>query len=129
MSFSSDLKGFTVKVQANSEKVFRGTSISLFRNIVRRTPVKTGVLRGNWQTDINRPSSGTLERSGSAAANSEIVRVAGKAKLDETIFFVNNLPYSVPIEKGSSTQAPAGMVAVTVSEFQREVNKQARKLK
>ena len=111
MSFVLDLSKFTDKAVANSEKVFRGSSISLFSNIIKRSPVKTGRLRGNWQTDINQPSVGTLDRNGSTPAISEAVSKVNKATLDD------------------STQAPEGMVKVSIAEFQREVDKQARQLK
>ena len=129
MSFASELSNFTVKAASNTEKVFRGSTISLFRNIIRRTPVKEGRLRGNWQTDLNQPASGELERIGEDASIREAVAVASKAKLDDSIYMVNNLPYARPIEGGSSTQSPNGMVSVSVAEFNREVEKQARKLK
>jgi hypothetical protein len=129
MSFVLDLSKFTDKAVGNTEKVFRASSISLFSNIIKRTPVKTGRLRGNWQTDINQPSVGTLNRNGSTPAISEAVSTVNKATLDDSIFLVNNLPYANAIENGSSTQAPEGMVKVSIAEFQREVDKQARKLK
>tara|TARA_R110000772_G_scaffold170373_3_gene282274 strand:- start:3410 stop:3799 length:390 start_codon:yes stop_codon:yes gene_type:complete len=129
MSFVLDISKFTDKAVANSEKVFRGSSISLFSNIIKRTPVKTGRLRGNWQTDINQPSVGTLDRNSSTPAISEAVSKVNKATLDDSIFLVNNLPYANAIENGSSAQAPEGMVAVSIAEFQREVDKQARQLK
>lgn len=112
------------------EKVFRGTALSLFGKVILRTPVDTGRLRVNWQTDINKPASGTLtitDKSGVKAiqqASTEAI----KAKLGDSIYMVNNLPYAEVIENGSSTQAPQGMVKVTVTEFKREINKQARKV-
>ena len=39
MSFSSDIKKFSVNVDARGVRVFRGTAISLFKRIIKRTPV------------------------------------------------------------------------------------------
>ena len=36
----------------------------------------------------------------------------------DVIYLTNNLPYAVPLEEGYSKQAPAGMVALTVQDFQ-----------
>ena len=36
-------------------------------------------------------------------------------------YIINNLPYAIPLEFGHSTQAPGGMVRVTVARFQRIV--------
>jgi len=160
MSFSSDLKDFTLKFEGNSEKVIRGTSFSLFRSVVLRTPVgnpdnwvawdkRTGTykpyeavynapegyvggrLRGNWQASLSIPARGDIETTDKSGAKTvgKIKANIANFKLGQSIYLVNNLPYAIPIEKGNSSQAPAGMVRVTVTQFQREIDKQARKLK
>lgn len=131
MSFSSDLKKFADKTERNAEKVFRGTALSIFSHVIKRTPVDTGRLRGNWQANINRPAQGTTsinDKTGSQAISSAATE-SMQAKLGDSIYLVNNLPYAKVIEDGSSKQAPQGMVKVTVAEFTREVEKQARLLK
>jgi len=137
MSFASELSNFTVKAASNTEKVFRGSTISLFRNIIRRTPVRSGRLKGNWQIDINQPARGEVNDSDNTPINTldgasaqKVVSEVMQAKLNDSIYMVNNLPYARIIENGNfSDQAPAGMVGVSVAEFNREVEKQARKLK
>ena len=128
MSFASELRNFTVKAERNAEKVFRDTTIALFSQIIKRTPVKTGRLRGNWQTDVNREKEAVIERSGAEAAINEVVLEASQANLGDSIYLTNNLPYAKVIEDGSSTQAPSGMVKVTALEFEREIKKQSRRL-
>lgn len=130
MSFSSDLKKFADKTEKNAEKLVRGTALAVFGSVIKRTPVDTGRARGNWQTDVGRMPDGVTERddkSGAAASKETIINTAD-FKLGQPIFLINNLPYIRRLEDGSSTQAPAGMVKVTVNEFEREVNRQARKL-
>jgi len=128
VSFASELRNFTVKAERNAEKVFRDTTIALFSQIIKRTPVKTGRLRGNWQTDVNREKEAVIERSGAEAAINEVVLEASQANLGDSIYLTNNLPYAKVIEDGSSTQAPSGMVKVTALEFEREIKKQSRRL-
>jgi len=128
VSFASELRNFTVKAERNAEKVFRDTTIALFSQIIKRTPVKTGRLRGNWQTDVNRKKETVIERSGADAAINEVVLEASQANLGDSIYLTNNLPYAKVIEGGSSTQAPSGMVKVTALEFEREIKKQSRRL-
>ena len=125
MSFTSSLRDFSERTESNLEQVLRGTTISLFGKIIRRTPVKTGRLRGNWQTDINRPKSGELDRTGAAGAMSEVSAEVNRARLGDSIFMVNNLPYAKKIEDGGSDQAPVGMVKVTALEFETEINRRA----
>lgn len=131
MSFSSDVQKFNLKVNGNCEKVFRGTAIALFSSVIKRTPVKTGRAKGNWQTDINAPAVGKVFRTGEGAAIYEAASQCQRAKLGDSIYMVNNLPYVGVLERGrvgnkGSFQAPNGMVAVTVTEFQNEIDKQVR---
>lgn len=90
-----------------------------------------GTARGNWQTDINKAPAGVIDdqdktgAKGRAKAKTETMR----AKIGDSIFIVNNLPYIQRLEDGWSGQAPQGMVKVTTNQFNRIVNRQAKKLK
>jgi len=122
MSFIGDIAKFKRKAGRAGEMIFRGTALSLFSSIVRRTPVDSGRLRGNWSAGINRPKDETGEYQSTVA----------RARLGESLFLTNNLPYAQVIENGrvgnkGSYQAPKGMVRVTISEFKQVVREQARK--
>lgn len=122
MSFKLDLKNFNKKTTRITEQVFRGTVIGLFNKVVLRTPVKTGRLKKSWRPTINSPS-----KSSKKASPDAIVTTVSKAKLGDSVYLVNNLPYAQKIEAGSpnagsSKQAPAGMVKVTVAEYQEIIN-------
>jgi len=127
MSFSSDIRRFSKKARRNAELTFRGTALGLFGKVIQRTPVDTGRLRGNWQTQVNTAPSDELDRKGAGPALRELQSVALRAKLGDSIYLVNNLPYAKPIEEGRSDQAPQGMVRVTLLSFRRLVAAQARK--
>ena len=124
MSFKLDLKKFNKKTTRITEEVFKGTVIGLFNKVVSRTPVKTGRLRKSWQPTINSPSVSLKKANGDA-----IITKVSQAKLGDSIFLVNNLPYAQKIEAGSSNQAPAGMVRVTVAEYQKIINENVIKAK
>jgi hypothetical protein len=131
MSFSGDIRKFNSKVDKAATAIFRGTSLDLFAHVVRRSPVRTGRFRGNWQAEINKPAKGikrTLDKSGASAIRSA-KNATGKVRLGESVFLVNNLPYSIKLERGSSDQAPRGMVRVTVRAFKRMLARRARKHK
>ena len=123
MSFWKDIDAFSKKVDKAATNIFRGTALSLLGKIIQRTPVDTGRLRGNWFSSINSPIV-QIDGSGEGI-NTTVVR----AKLGDSIYMVNNLPYAKVIEDGSSEQAPSGMVKVTVTEFKHVVAAQARKNK
>ena len=147
MAFNDDIKRFNDKVEKAATMIFRGTALSLFSKVILRTPVgntsiwKTkyppkgyvgGRLRGNWQARINSAPSGEIDKpdkNGGDTIN-KAKNETFKAKLGNSIYLVNNLPYAGVIEDGlHSKQAPAGMVKVTIAEFRSVVNANARKHK
>ena len=128
MSFSDDIKRWKQKTIITADKIFRGTCFEIFSKIIKRTPVKTGRLRGNWQAELNRIPTGDVDTKGNAAL-SGAAQTTGKAKITDSVYLVNNLPYAGVIENGRSNQAPAGMVKVTIAEFKSIVDKNARKNK
>lgn len=87
-----------------------------------------GRFRGNWQFSIDSPATEELDRidpSGSEAITALITQVQALT-IGQTAYIVNNLPYAIPLEYGHSTQAPAGMVRVTLANFQRVVDEAIR---
>lgn len=82
-----------------------------------------GRFRANWNFSI-----GSVDNSfrihpdpTGAEATARLVAGAIEFKAGETAFIVNNLLYAIPLEFGHSTQAPGGMVRVTVARFQQIV--------
>jgi len=94
--------------------------LEALRRVVLKTPVDTGRARANWQTSLGSPVEGVLNRvdpsGGVAIAEGTGVIVAVQPFQD--IWLSNNVPYIISLEDGSSKQAPAGMVAVTIGELQ-----------
>ena len=129
MSFKGDTQKFKKKAMKAATLVIRGTALDLSASIIRRTPVQTGRLRGNWQTELNSLASGEVTTT-PAAAIARNKGAIGKAKIADSIYLVNNLPYAPVVERGNwSKQAPAGMVRVTINAFKRIVQKNARRAK
>ena len=116
MGFGGDVRRFNAKAGKALESVFRGTSLSLFSRIIRRTPVDTGRARGNWMAGLNSPSE----------TGGEVGATVARARLGDSLFLTNNLPYIHRLEYGSSDQAPQGMLRITIAEYQQTVRKEAR---
>ncbi|MCV4343320.1 hypothetical protein [Pseudomonas capsici] len=86
-----------------------------------------GRFRSNWQLTTGSPATGEIEDIENAGETLDrIIAGAGDLSAGEVAYIVNNLPYAVPLEFGHSTQAPAGMVRVTVADFQRIVEEAIR---
>ncbi len=98
----------------------RKIGLELFSRVIMRTPVDKGRARANWQVAINSAPSGVLDlndKDGSATISAADAAMTG-LKAGDTIYLANNLPYIQKLEDGSSKQAPAGMVALSVQDFQ-----------
>lgn len=128
MSFEDDIKRFADKAEKAAEAVFRGTAIDLFTRIIKRTPIDTGRLRGNWQAALNQPIL-TETNNKANRALSQAGTVTKEAKTTDSIYLTNNLPYAGEIEDGHSKQAPYGMVKLTIAEFKYLVDRRAKAVK
>ncbi len=90
--------------------------------IVERTPVATGHARANWQVSLGGPAIGVVVGADPAGVDTLAKGVAAiMADRDpfSPVWITNNAPYIQTLERGTSGQAPAGMVAVTVAELGR----------
>lgn len=117
--FSSKIDMFDRDTIAELEKTCKGKMRSLVKDIVLRTPVDTGLARGNWQSSLGSPPVGTLEvtdKSGRLAiksADKVIKQIRGGS--NSLFCFANNLSYIQYLEDGWSKQAPNGMVKLAVA--------------
>ena len=88
-----------------------------------------GRFRGNWMFSIGSPDTSTLDQvdPGGSRSMARIVNGALEFNAGETAYITNSLPYAIPLEYGHSTQAPSGMVRITLANFQKIVEEAIRK--
>jgi hypothetical protein len=119
------------KTKNNTRKAVAAGCLDITKEIIQRTPVDTGRLKGNWIPDINNIpdySLDTYDKSGNKAI-SKASSETNKIQIGDIYFLINNLVYAPVAEyglypipggektiNGYSTQAPAGMVRTTVEE-------------
>jgi len=135
-SFANQMKAWERKTERKMDLAVRKIALEMFRRIILKSPVDRGRFRGNWQLAIGSVPNGTLElddKTGTATIAKGAATALG-FNAGETIFFANNLPYArrleeggypdgPKVENGRSSQAPNGMVALTVQEFQSVVSR------
>ena len=147
MSFSLDISKFAKKAGDNADKVVRKVVLDIGRSLVEKTPVGNPDL---WQNPDNKPDGyvggharANWSHSIGALVNQEFKEIdaTGGASIDRIIssvpvkaagevhYIQNSLPYMQALEDGHSTQAPAGMVAITQTEFQDYIQKALGELK
>ena len=123
--FANQMKAWERKTERKMDLAVRKIALEMFRKIILKSPVDTGRFRGNWQLAIGSVPEGTLElddKTGTATIAKGAATALG-FNAGETIFFANNLPYARRLEEGYSQQAPNGMVALTIQEFQSVVSR------
>lgn len=118
--FIEELRAFEKVVREEGVTLQRKVGRALIEGLVRKTPVRSGKARANWQVTLGAPAAGVVEKvdpTGEAtiAAGNSVLR---EMRLGDTMHFTNNLDYIQKLEEGSSDQAPAGMVAVTLAEVE-----------
>lgn len=82
-----------------------------------------GRFRGNWMFGIGAPDGTTTEEvdPGGSKSTARIVNGVLEFHAGDVAYITNSLPYAIPLEFGHSTQAPGGMVRITVARFQQIV--------
>jgi len=124
-NFTLDLTRFANKTKLNVDTVVQKATHDIFRSVILKSPVDTGRFRANWLASVNSYGSMTLDdtdKSGTTTV-SAVGAVALSAKAGGIVYLVNNLPYAQRLEYGYSKQAPAGMVRITIMEYQQYINK------
>lgn len=130
MGFAADIEKFTLKAKLNSEFLVRKVVFDVAAEVIRRSPVDTGLFRANWFVSNGEPTSETTrtrDRTGLISigrAHQAVNYIRGGG----VTYIFNNLPYGYPLEYGHSKQAPAGMVRLTVARWQAIVSAAARDL-
>jgi len=130
-TFTLQIGEFAAQAKENAQQVVRKVAGDALAKVVLRTPVDTGRARANWVTTYGNPSfvaTAKVDKTGEGT----ILKGQGtirRAPAGETIYILNSLPYAIPLEYGHSKQAPAGMVRVTVTEFQAFVDNAVRSLR
>ena len=147
MSFALDIQKFAKKAGDNADLVVRKVVLDIGRSLVEKTPVGNPDL---WQNPDNKPDGyvggharANWSHSIGALVNQEFKEIdaTGGASIDRIIssvpikaagkvhYIQNSVPYIQALEDGHSTQAPAGMVAITQTEFQDYIQKALGELK
>ena len=128
MSFSSDVAKWSKATNTGIEKTIRAVCLAATKEIVQRTPVDSGRLRGNWFATISNPSNQQTDmRDKSGRATISRAQTAIKSAPGQQFWLTNNLPYAIPIEYGHSQEkAPAGMVRITAENIEANMREAAR---
>lgn len=126
-----------------SAKIVNATVLEMYKKIIDRTPIgdptlwkwpahsdyTPGTLRASWQLSFNgqqRSAGGQFSSSSQTLGNGGIVfKIGSGAKT--SIAISNPQPYAQRVETGWSTQAPSGMMRITIFEYSSLIDQNAAK--
>ncbi len=107
-------------IRDRADKLVRGVGMEFLGRLVMRTPVRSGRARANWNAAIGQPDRSHDENAFDPSGSESVQRGTSTVlefQAGEKLFVTNSLPYVPELERGSSKQAPEGMVAVTETEL------------
>ena len=122
--FSAALMELCNEVDGNVVAIIKKACFDLYAAIIKRTPVDTGRAKASW--GIGTEYSDEVLPPGDYAGN-DMVQMVGNSTNglftftinDEQVVIYNNLDYISYLESGhGSAQAPSGMVAISLAEFE-----------
>ena len=130
-NFALDISHFVNRTHSNVDLVTRKIVFDIMRSVVRKSPVDTGRFKGNWQYGTGEIPTGVTDIHDESGRGTE-VHMMGQVPQEASgklHYIVNNLPYSIALENGHSSQCPPnGMVGLTISEYQGIVRRAAQEV-
>jgi len=100
MAFGDQIRDAREEIITDVDDYRKAVTIKLFNSVIDDTPVDTGRLRGNWQTNEGSAKKGEVDRNNGGEAKDEVVSVTEASKPDTVVHLTNNLPYSNRVEFG-----------------------------
>ena len=142
MSFAAQLKAIADKAGTKVETVTRKVTVDMAGEIIALSPVGNpsvwqsaapagyvgGRFRNNWmfgQSQANTATNNGTDPTGANAMSRLSVQIQS-AQIGSVWYITNSLPYARALEYGHSSQAPAGMVRLTVQRWNEYIDKAAK---
>lgn len=119
--FLSDINEANDEVGELSLLFQRRIALEALRRLVNRTPVDVGRARGGWQVrqTATENDNGKIDAGGGSTIAEGFSIISRITVPFGVIVLFNNVEYIVFLEEGSSSQAPQGMVALTIQDLNR----------
>ena len=116
MSWKNKPNNFALQVLADGDSHLRKVSAEMLQQVIIGSPVDTGAFRGNHRISVNSEDSAydvsSADKGGNTTQEQGNQKIL-QAKLGDTVYVQNNLPYAVALENGHSEQKPNGVYALS----------------
>jgi hypothetical protein len=131
--FAETLNVFTGIVGKRIDLTMRKYSERTLDAVFRLSPVDSGLFRRSWNPSLNKPDRSRLTAADLPQKRSappqgtplfgppraKFQRIKKRIKADSVVYITNTQPYAGLLERGSSQQAPQGIIrpSVTIMRF------------
>lgn len=131
MSLTTDLAKIAARNKAKLLKVAQNSLMRVGGSIIAKSPVDSGRFKNNWMSaygSADTATSESLNKAGAESAGRLDAKLSGLS-VGQVFYFTNSLPYAERLEYGWSEQAPAGMVRLSVANWQSIVAEEVARVK
>ncbi|MEE8551506.1 MAG: hypothetical protein V3T08_09675 [Gemmatimonadota bacterium] len=129
--FAQRIRNLAEGVLVNAAKLVRDTVNAAGSNVVKATPVDTGLARSNWVAAEGSPNLSARGIRSESSTIDEIASVAARVKADAEVHIANGgskVNYLERLNAGSSFQAPANFVRIALMLAREALKKDTRLL-
>ena len=129
MSWTNPPTNFALQVLKDGDEHLRKVAAEMLQQVIMGSPVMDGAFRSNNIISINAPDNSAIAGTGNTKPKGSLdqktfddgAQKILQAKIGDTIYLQNNLPYAVALENGHSQQTPLGIYSIaymnTVNKF------------
>lgn len=131
MAWKNKPSNFALEIEKIGDEHLRKVSAEMLQGVIMASPVMDSPFRSNHRVTIDTPTSETVEGTGNRSPKGSLdqevfAEGAGQilqAKLGDSVYIQNNLPYALRLENGHSQQAPLGVFALAFQSVANKYNK------
>lgn len=121
MGWKNKPTNFALEVEKVGDEHLRKVSAEVLKQVIVGSPVMDGAFRSNHRVTVNKTTNETVPSNGNKAPKGTLdqevfAEGAGRilqAKLGDSVYIQNNLPYALRLENGHSQQASLGIYSLT----------------
>lgn len=121
MAWKNKPTNFPLEIEKVGDEHLRKVSAEMLQGVIMGSPVMDGAFRSNHRVTVNKTTNETVPSNGNKAPQGTLDQQvfadgAGQilqAKLGDSVYIQNNLPYALRLENGHSQQAPLGIYSLT----------------
>lgn len=121
MGWKNKPSNFALEIEKVGDELLRKVSAEMLQGVIMGSPVMDGAFRSNHRVTVNKTTNETVPSNGNKAPKGTLdqevfAEGAGQilqAKLGDSVYIQNNLPYALRLENGHSQQASLGIYSLT----------------